>query len=359
MEQEFQNKIEELYEEALALLKTLISTKSFSKEEDKAADIVQKFLREKGIKAERKLNNIWAQNLHYDESKPVILLNSHLDTVLPNKSYTLDPFSPIEKEGKLFGLGSNDAGGALVSLLATFLYFYDKKDLAYNFFFAATAEEEISGENGIECIVPRLGEIGFAIVGEPTEMHLAIAEKGLLVLDCVAKGTPSHAAHPNDDNAIYNALKDINWFRTYEFPKKSKFLGGVKMTVSVINAGSQHNAVPDRCHFTVDVRVNDQYNNLEVLKIIENHVKSEVTPRSVKLNPSKIEETHPFVLAGIEIGRKTYGSPTTSDQAVIPFPSLKMGPGLSTRSHSADEFIYLHEIKEGIEIYIKTLEKIV
>lgn len=358
MAQEFQTKINELYQEALELLKKMISIPSFSKEEDKVADVIQDFLRNKNIKAERKLNNIWAKNLHFEEGKPIILLNSHIDTVKPNVSYTLDPFQPIEKDGKLYGLGSNDAGGALVSLLAAFLYFYDKKDLKYNFVFAATAEEEISGDNGIESIVGRLGKVGFAIVGEPTEMHLAIAEKGLLVLDCVAKGTPSHA-HPNDDNAIYNALKDINWFRTYKFPKESKFLGEVKMTVSIINAGSQHNAVPDQCHFTVDVRVNDQYNNLEVLQIIRNHVKSEITPRSVKLNPSKIDENHPVVLAGMELGRKTYGSPTTSDQAVIPFPSLKLGPGLSTRSHSADEYIFLDDIKEGIEIYIKILEKIV
>jgi acetylornithine deacetylase len=358
MEQGSQYKTDQLYAEALELLKQLIATPSFSKEEEQAADLVECFFQEKNIKYERKLNNIWVKNRYFDAKKPIILLNSHLDTVKPNTAYTLNPFEPVEKDGKLFGLGSNDAGGSVVSLLATFLYFYPKKELKYNFIFAATAEEEVSGYKGIECILPELGAIDFAIVGEPTEMQLAVAEKGLLVVDCVAKGTASHAAHPNDDNAIYNALKDIEWFRTYQFPKKSKFLGEVKMTLSIINAGTQHNAIPDQCKFTIDVRVTDQYTNTEVLEIIKNHVKSDVTARSTRLNSSKIDEQHPFVLAGIALGRKTYGSPTTSDQAVIPFPSVKMGPGLSTRSHSADEFIYLNEIKEAIEIYIKILEKI-
>ena len=360
MEQKLQPKtVDALYNDALALLKHLIQTQSFSKEEDKTADIIGAFLTEKGVKYEREQNNIWAKNLHYDASKPTILFNSHHDTVKPNLSYTNDPYDAFEKDGKLYGLGSNDAGGALVSLISTFLYFYDKENLKYNIILTATAEEEISGDNGVASIIDRFGDLEFAIVGEPTEMQLAIAEKGLLVLDCVAKGTPSHAAHPNNDNAIYNAIDDIQWIRNYEFPKESPWLGKVKMTTTVINAGQLHNMVPDECRYTIDVRVTDQYSNKEVYEIIKSHLKAEVTPRSLRLNSSSISEEHPIVKAGLALGRTCYGSPTSSDQAVIPFPSLKMGPGLSTRSHSADEFIYLHEIKEGIDLYIKLLENII
>ncbi len=348
-----------LYQNALDLLKKLIATQSFSKEEDQTALLIEDFFKQDQIPYHREQNNIWAYNKFYDESKPTILLNSHHDTVKPNKSYTLNPFEPIEKDGKLFGLGSNDAGGALVSLLATFVYFYDKENLNYNLVMTATAEEEISGVNGVESIYSKLGAIEFAIVGEPTEMHLAIAEKGLLVLDCLAKGTPSHAAHPNNDNALLNAVDDILWFRSYSFPKKSELLGEVKMTVTVIHAGEQHNVVPDKCQFTVDVRTTENYSNKEVYEIIQQHVKSEVKPRSLRLNSSSIPLEHPFVQAGIAYGRKTYGSPTSSDQAVIPCASLKMGPGLSTRSHSADEYIFLDEIKDGISIYINVLSKIV
>ena len=348
-----------LYQNALDLLKKLIATQSFSKEEDQTALLIEDFFKQHQIPYHREQNNIWAYNKFYDQSKPTILLNSHHDTVKPNKSYTLNPFEPIEKDGKLFGLGSNDAGGALVSLLATFVYFYDKENLNYNLVMTATAEEEISGVNGVESIYSKLGDIEFAIVGEPTEMHLAIAEKGLLVLDCLAKGTPSHAAHPNNDNALLNAVDDILWFRSYSFPKKSELLGEVKMTVTVIHAGEQHNVVPDKCQFTVDVRTTENYSNTEVYEIIQQHIKSEVTPRSLRLNSSSIPLEHPFVQAGIAYGRKTYGSPTSSDQAVIPCASLKMGPGLSTRSHSADEYIFLDEIKDGISIYINVLSKIV
>ncbi|AWM12679.1 acetylornithine deacetylase [Flavobacterium sediminis] len=347
-----------LYQNALDLLKKLIATQSFSKEEDQTALLIEDFFKQHQIPYHREQNNIWAYNKFYDKSKPTILLNSHHDTVKPNKSYTLNPFEPIEKDGKLFGLGSNDAGGALVSLLATFVYFYDKENLNYNLVMTATAEEEISGVNGVESIYSKLGAIEFAIVGEPTEMHLAIAEKGLLVLDCLAKGTPSHAAHPNNDNALLNAVDDILWFRSYSFPKKSELLGEVKMTVTVIHAGEQHNVVPDKCQFTVDVRTTENYSNTEVYEIIQQHVKSEATPRSLRLNSSSIPLEHPFVQAGITYGRKTYGSPTSSDQAVIPCASLKMGPGLSTRSHSADEYIFLDEIKDGISIYINILSKI-
>ncbi|CAM3905562.1 M20 family metallo-hydrolase [Flavobacterium cucumis] len=353
-----EQELHHLFESAYELLKTLISIPSFSKSEDKTADCIEKFFATNNIPTNREMNNIWAFNQFYDASKPTILLNSHHDTVKPNASYTLNPFEAIEKDGKLYGLGSNDAGGCLVSLIATFLYFYNQENLKYNFVLAATAEEEISGVNGIESIFKKLGPIDFAIVGEPTEMNLAIAEKGLLVLDCVAKGTSSHAAHPNHDNAILNALDDIQWFNTYKFDKVSDLLGEVKMTVTIINSGSQHNVVPDSCQFTVDVRTTEMYSNTEIFDIIQQNIRSKVTPRSLRLNSSSIPLSHPFVQAGLKMGRTYYGSPTSSDQAVIPCPSLKMGPGLSTRSHSSDEFIYIQEIKEAIQIYNSVLTQI-
>ena len=353
-----EQELHHLFESAYELLKTLISIPSFSKSEDKTADCIEKFFATYNIPTNREMNNIWAFNQFYDASKPTILLNSHHDTVKPNASYTLNPFEAIEKDGKLYGLGSNDAGGCLVSLIATFLYFYNQENLKYNLVLAATAEEEISGFNGIESIFKKLGPIDFAIVGEPTEMNLAIAEKGLLVLDCVAKGTSSHAAHPNHDNAILNALDDIQWFNTYKFDKVSDLLGEVKMTVTIINSGSQHNVVPDSCQFTVDVRTTEMYSNTEIFDIIQQNIRSKVTPRSLRLNSSSIPLSHPFVQAGLKMGRTYYGSPTSSDQAVIPCPSLKMGPGLSTRSHSSDEFIYVEEIKEAIRIYNSVLTQI-
>ncbi len=286
------------------------------------------------------------------------MLNSHHDTVKPNAGYTRDPFSADLEDEKLYGLGSNDAGGCLVSLIAAFRYFYDKKGLKYNFCLAATAEEEISGRNGIELIIPELGPLDFAIVGEPTLMDLAVAERGLMVLDCVAHGKAGHAAREEGENAIYKAIKDIEWFRTYEFAKKSALFGPIKMSVTVIEAGSQHNVVPAICKFTVDVRVTDAYRNEEVLKIISNHISSDVTPRSTRLKPSSIPLDHPIVKAGIAMGRNTYGSPTTSDQALLDIDSLKIGPGNSARSHMADEFVYVDEIKEGIELYIKLISEI-
>ena len=351
--------IKTLYENAVELLKKLIATPSFSKEEQDTFTILSDFLSENGVKIYIKGNNIWAYNKHFDKKKPTILLNSHHDTVKPNKSYTRNPFSPDEENGKLFGLGSNDAGGALVSLMATFLHFYSQENLKYNIAIATTAEEENSGKGGLESIISELGKLDFAIVGEPTLMDLAIAEKGLLVLDCLVKGKSGHAARNEGDNAIYKALKDIEWFQNYQFTKVSETLGPIKMTVTVINAGSLHNVVPDQCLFTVDVRVTDAYNNEDVLKIIRQFVSCEVTPRSVRLKPSSIPKEHPIVQAGIALGKKTYGSPTTSDQALLNIPSLKCGPGDSARSHTADEFIYLKEIEEGIEGYIKMIEKVV
>ncbi len=347
-------KLTRLSDEVLLLLKQLIATPSLSREENTTADLIQQFMEAKGIKTTRKLNNVWATNKNFNKEKPTILLNSHHDTVKPNSGYTLDPFQAIEKDGKLYGLGSNDAGGPLMGLLASFLYFYEL-DTAYNFIYAATAEEEISGKNGVECILPELGKIDFAIVGEPTLMQLAIAEKGLLVIDCTAHGRSGHAAREEGENAIYKALKDIQWFQTYKFPKISETLGPIKMSVTIIHSGTQHNVVPDKCEFTVDVRITDAYTNDEVLDIIQQHVSCEVRPRSVRLTPSSISKEHPIVKAGLALGRTTYGSPTTSDQALMNFPSLKLGPGDSARSHTADEFIYINELKEGIELYVKML----
>jgi acetylornithine deacetylase len=347
------------YENVISLLKKLISTPSFSKEEDGTFAILSEFFTQNGVDFKTKGFNIWAYNKHFDGNKNTILLNSHHDTVKPNKSYTRDPFSPDVEDGKLFGLGSNDAGGCLVSLIATFLHFYNQENLKYNIAIATTAEEEISGKGGLESIIFELGKLDFAIIGEPTLMDLAIAEKGLLVLDCHVKGKSGHAARNEGENAIYKALKDIDWFQNYQFSKVSDTLGPIKMTVTIINAGTLHNVVPDNCTFTVDVRVTDAYSNEDVLKIIRQFVDCEVVPRSVRLKPSSIAKEHPIVLAGILLGKKTYGSPTTSDQALLDIPSLKCGPGDSARSHTADEFVYLNEIEEGIEGYIKMIEQLV
>ena len=349
---------DELTRQATDLLKQLIATPSFSREEGHTAQLIQDFLSQKGIPSQRKKNNIWAYPKHFDPAKPTLLLNSHHDTVKPNASWTLDPFKPLVRDGKLYGLGSNDAGGCLVSLIATFCYFYERPDLRYNIVLAATAEEEISGKEGLEIVVPELPPLEFAIVGEPTQMHLAVAEKGLLVLDLTAKGVAGHAAREEGENALYKALADIDWFRTYQFPKVSPLLGPIKMSVTIIQAGTQHNVVPDSCCFTVDVRVTEQYTLEEVIAVIKANITSEIQPRSIRLRPSSISETHPIVQAGLRLGRTPYGSPTTSDQALLDCPSLKMGPGHSERSHTADEFIYLHEIQEGIAQYISMLEAI-
>lgn len=350
---------EKLKKDALILLKDLIRIESLSKQEDKTAEILNNFFVERGIPTQRLKNNVWAQNKHFDASKPTILLNSHHDTVKPNPGYTNDPFYPMEKDGKLFGLGSNDAGGCLVSLMATFVYFYNQENLKYNFIIAATAEEEISGFDGLELVYPLLGPIDFAIVGEPTLMDIAVAEKGLMVIDCVAQGKSGHAAREEGDNAIYHAIDDINWIRNYKFERISPHLGPMKMSVTIINAGYQHNVVPENCHFTIDVRITEEYKNEDVLRIIEENIKSEVNPRSVRLRPSFIDPNHALVHAAIKHGAKTYGSPTTSDQALIPVPSVKMGPGNSGRSHTANEFIWLSEIDEGIERYIMVLSEMV
>lgn len=352
--------IEKKYASALELLRQLIATPSFSGEEDKTADILEHFFIEKGVDTKRLLNNIWCINKYFEPSKPTVLLNSHHDTVKPNAGYTKDPFEPVIEDNKLYGLGSNDAGGPLVGLIEAFIHFYEQEGMRYNLVLAATAEEEISGRNGIECILPLLPSLNCAIVGEPTLTNLAIAEKGLLVLDCVAQGKAGHAARNEGENAVYKALDDINWFRNYQFTKVSESLGPVKMTVTVINTENKaHNVVPAQCNFVVDVRVTDDYTHEEIIETIQKHVSCSVTARSMRMRASKIDLNHPLVKAGIALGKKTYGSPTTSDQALIAAPSLKCGPGDSARSHTADEYIYLHEIRQGIETYIGILNGIV
>ncbi len=351
---------EQLTLDSIELLKKLIASPSFSKEEQNTAKIISNFFAERNLPYSQKINNIWARNQYFNKDLPTILLNSHHDTVQPNLNWTLDPFYPQETDGKLFGLGSNDAGGCLVSLLVTFMYFYYRTDLQYNFVFAASAEEEITGSNGLELLFKEnlLPKIDFAIVGEPTQMQMAVAEKGLMVIDCYTKGKAGHAAREEGENAIYKAIEDFNWIKNYQFPKTSPLLGPVKMSVTIINAGSQHNVVPDECKFTIDVRVNEQYTLEEIKNTIQQNIQSEIVPRSMRLKSSSIDANHPIVLAGTTLGLTMYGSPTTSDQAVIPYPSLKIGPGHSARSHTADEFIYLQEIEQGIDLYIKMLKMV-
>jgi len=349
-----------LQTEAIELLKELIATPSFSKEEEQTAGILCRFFGVKDIAHSRVGNNVFALNKHFDENKPTILLNSHHDTVKPNPQYTKDPFAPITEEGKLYGLGSNDAGGCLVALIATFLYYYTKKDLRYNIIIAATAEEEISGSGGIEYTLPYLPAINCAIVGEPTQMQMAVAERGLMVLDCISHGKAGHAARNEGENAIYKALNDIEWFRSFQLDKVSELLGPSKMSVTVIETENKaHNVVPAVCKFVVDTRINELYSFDEVLNIIKANIQCEVKPRSTRLRSTSIALDHPLVKAGLTLHRTYYGSPTTSDKALMPFPSLKMGPGDSARSHTADEYVYLDEIKEGIDLYIQLLNQLV
>ncbi|WP_298487383.1 M20 family metallo-hydrolase [uncultured Maribacter sp.] len=344
-----------LTEKAIALLKQLISIQSFSKEEDKTANAIEAWFTSFSIPFTRDNNNVYAKNKHWDASKPTLLLNSHHDTVKPNKAYTRDPYLPEVIDGKLYGLGSNDAGGCLVSLLATFSHFYAQENLNHNILMVASAEEENAGVNSLRGLLPSLPKIDVAIVGEPTLMQLAIAEKGLVVFDAIVKGTPSHAAHPNNNNSIYNTIEVLDWFKNYKFPKTSEALGDVKLTVTQINAGSQHNVVPAQVELVIDVRVNDSYTNKEIADLLKAEAPCEIQERGLKLNSSKIDQNHALVKSGIALGRETYGSPTLSDQAALTCQSVKLGPGDSTRSHSADEFIYINEIEEGIDLYIKIL----
>jgi acetylornithine deacetylase len=348
-----------LYHDAVELLKHLIATPSFSKEENDTAEILMNFFAQRGVEYARVGNNIYAKNKNYDPTKPSVLLNSHHDTVKPNKGYTLDPFTAVEKEGKLFGLGSNDAGGCLVSLIATFLHFYHVGDALHNVVFAASAEEEISGVNGIELVLPYLGQINYGIVGEPTKLEMAVAERGLMVIDCTANGRSGHAARNEGENALYKAVDDINWIRNKKFEKVSDLLGESRLTVTVIDTENrQHNVVPSQCRYVIDVRVNELYTFEEILADLKANLKSDFKPRTTRMKSTSIPLDHLLVKAGMNLGKGYYGSPTTSDKALMPFPTLKMGPGDSARSHTADEFIYLAEIEEGIETYIKLVEQI-
>lgn len=343
---------------AVGLLQSLIETQSFSSEEDGTALLITNWLKEKGITLSRKRNNIYAFNKHYDASKPLLLLNSHHDTVKPNKGYTRDPYNAEIKDGKLYGLGSNDAGASLVGLLTAFVHFYERESMSHNIVIVASAEEESSGPNGLNSMLAHLPEIDVAIVGEPTLMNLAIAEKGLVVFDAVVKGTAGHAAHIKENMAIYNVIETLQWFENITFDKVSDTLGATKVTVTQINAGSQHNVVPSQVELVIDVRVNEHYSNQEIADYMVANVPCDtIQPRSLRLNSSRIPKEHKLVQAGIVLGRETYGSPTLSDQACLSCPSLKLGIGDSTRSHMADEFVYVHEIEQGIALYIELLEK--
>lgn len=342
-------------DEYIQLLRSLISVKSYSKFEKDAANIIRQFLEQLGVPYNMKVNNTWARNLHWKEGLPVILLDSHIDTVKPAGGYTRDPFLADIEDGVLYGLGSNDAGASVVTLLAAFMHFYRDENLPYNLIFAASAEEEVSGPNGLASILDELGPFDLAIVGEPTQMNMAIAEKGLMVLDCIAHGKSGHAAREEGENAIYKAIADIEKLRNYRFEKSSSILGCVKLSVTMISAGTQHNVVPDTCSFVVDVRTNEYYTNQDALKIIDQMLVSEVKARSLRLNSSGIPVEHPIVQRGIQLGLDYYGSPTTSDQAVIPYLSIKIGPGDSARSHTADEYILISEIEDGFKTYVDLL----
>jgi acetylornithine deacetylase len=343
--------------EAITLLRELIATPSVSGEESGTAEVLSAFFEARHIPISRHFNNLWVRNRFFKPGLPIILLNSHHDTVKPVAGYTRNPFDPAVEDGKLYGLGANDAGGGLVSLIAAFLHFYDARELPFNLVFCASAEEEISGKRGIRAVIGELGPVDCAIVGEPTKMEMGLAEKGLLVLDCVAPGKAGHAARGNGENAIYNAMDDIAWFRTFLFPRVSELLGPVRMSVTMISAGTQHNVVPDSCRFTVDIRTTDAYSNEELLSVIRQNTGCAITPRSMDLRPTSISAAHPLIRAGNQLGLKAFGSPTLSDKTFMPWPALKMGPGDTLRSHAADEFIYVHEVHEAIEIYINLLAR--
>ena len=344
--------------EAITLLSSLVSIPSVSREEEQVADFLQNYMERSGIMTGRSGNNIWCISPMFDTKKPTILLNSHIDTVKPVNGWRKQPFTAKMEDGKLYGLGSNDAGASVVSLFEVYRYL-SATEQAYNLIFLASCEEEVSGKNGIESVLPQLPPIALGVVGEPTEMHPAIAEKGLMVLDVTAHGKAGHAARNEGENAIYKALDDIQWFRNYRFPKESSFLGPVKMSVTQVNAGTQHNVVPDICTFVVDIRSNECYSNEDLFQEICSHIQSEAKARSFRLNSSHIDAEHPFVKRAVELGRTPFGSPTLSDQALMRFPSVKIGPGKSSRSHTADEYIRVSEIEEAIGMYIKILDGLV
>ena len=346
---------EQYVSDAVQLLKKLIATPSVSRNEKDAADIMEQTIRSYGFEPQREANNLWIIDPHYDESRPTLLLNAHIDTVKPVASWSRDPFSPDVEDGVLYGLGSNDCGGGLCSLLQIFRMLTEKPQ-SYNLIYLASAEEEVSGKDGITRALPLLPHIDLAIVGEPTGMNPAVAEKGLMVLDVIAHGKSGHAARNEGVNAIYEALDDMRWIRDYKFEKVSEFLGPTKMTLTVVNAGTQHNVIPDKCTMLVDIRTNEFYDNEEVYELIRQHLKSEVKAHSFRLKSSRIDPEHPLIRKCVAMGMKPFGSPTLSDQALMPFPSFKLGPGESSRSHSATEFIRISEIRDAIAKYETLLD---
>ena len=346
---------EQYVSDAMLLLKKLIATPSVSRNEKDAADIMEQTIRSYGFEPQREANNLWIIDPHYDESRPTLLLNAHIDTVKPVASWSRDPFSPNVEDGVLYGLGSNDCGGGLCSLLQIFRMLTEKPQ-SYNQIYLASAEEEVSGKDGITRALPLLPHIDLAIVGEPTGMNPAVAEKGLMVLDVIAHGKSGHAARNEGVNAIYEALDDIRWIRDYKFEKVSEFLGPTKMTLTVVNAGTQHNVIPDKCTMLVDIRTNEFYDNEEVYEFIRQHLKSEVKAHSFRLKSSRIDPEHPLIRKCVAMGMKPFGSPTLSDQALMHFPSFKLGPGESSRSHSANEFIRISEIRDAIAKYETLLD---
>lgn len=347
--------IEEQVNEAVSLLEQMVSIPSVSREEKEVADLLEKFMQDKQLSPQRDGNNVWSVAPAYNQEKPTLLLNAHIDTVRPAASWTREPFCATREGDRIYGLGTNDDGASVVSLLQAFITL-SQKEQPYNLVFLASCEEEVSGKNGIERILPQLPPIDVALVGEPTGMHPAIAEKGLMVLDVTAYGKAGHAARNEGDNAIYKVLDDIQWFRSYSFPEVSPLLGSVKMSVTIINAGTQHNVVPDKCTFTVDIRSNEYYSNEDIYRIVCENTSCEVKARSFRLNSSRIDNSHPLVMRTKALGRTPFGSPTLSDQALMHFPSLKMGPGDSARSHTADEYITIPEIREAIGLYIRMLD---
>ena len=349
--------IEALTQEAVGLLERMVSLPSVSREEKEVADLLENFMKERGKTPHRTGHNLWCISPFYRTGRPTLLLNAHIDTVKPAASWTRDPFRPTREGERIYGLGTNDDGASVVALWQAFCTLSGKEQ-PYNLIFLASCEEEVSGKNGIESALPLLPHIDLALVGEPTGMQPAIAEKGLMVLDCVSTGKAGHAARNEGINAITLAMKDIEWFNTYQFPEKSDFLGPVKMSVTIIHAGTQHNVVPDRCEFTVDIRTNEFYPNEKLFELIKSQVGCEIKARSFRLNSTRTDLQHPFVRRAVMMGKEPFGSPTLSDQALMHFPSVKIGPGNSARSHAADEYIGLMEIREAIDMYIKLLDQL-
>ena len=339
------------------LLINLIRIPSFSREEGSACDYLQKWLEDNGFRDVHRVgNNLWMES-ETPSGKPTLLLNAHIDTVKPNHGYSRDPFSPEVIDGKLYGLGSNDDGGSLVALLEAYSIL-SARPQPYRLVYAATAEEEVCGKDGFDLFLANAGKIDFGVIGEPTGMNMAVAEKGLMVLDCVARGKSGHAARNEGVNAIYEALEDIDWFRNYQFPEVSDYLGPVKMSVTMVAAGTQHNVVPDECRFVVDVRPNGMYSNPQLLGLIKDAVKCEVKERSTRIGSSHLPVSHPIVCRGLSLGLQPFGSPTTSNQALCSFPTLKIGPGDSARSHGPDEYVGIDEIVRGVEIYVRLLDQL-